>query len=82
MKCQECTGEDNRCDGTSDNGVSVECPDWATSCVFVSFYSGEEVYRACSLLEERCTNDDGVIIFIFSGYKLAKNLIPILFHFR
>ena len=62
LRCQECTGEDNRCQGTSDNGESVECPDWATSCVFA--VSGEEVFRACSLIAEGCSNMDGVIIII------------------
>ena len=42
LRCQTCSGGDYKCEGENDNGQSVECPAWSTSCVYAKYYGAYE----------------------------------------
>ena len=42
LRCQTCSGGDYKCEGENDNGQSVECPVWSTSCVYAKYYGAYE----------------------------------------
>ena len=42
LRCQTCSGGDYKCEGENDNGQSIECPEWSTSCVYASYYGAYE----------------------------------------
>ena len=42
LRCQSCSGGDYKCEGENDNGQSIECPIWATTCVYAKYYGAYE----------------------------------------
>ena len=42
LRCQTCSGGDYKCEGENDDGQSIECPAWSTSCVYANYYGAYE----------------------------------------
>merc|ERR1712062_393597 len=71
LRCQTCSGGDYKCEGENDNGQSVECPVWSTSCVYAKYYrayEGEDlIIRACSSIDVGCSSlETGIECFCSS----------------